>query len=141
MKQVKTILKSRYLVALSFLFIPAHLFAQGNPPTGSGGNPPTGSGGNTGSGTGFTNPLKYNTLAEFLSAFLSVVITIAYPLVVLAVIYTGFLFVKAQGNEEELKTAKRALVWTVVGAMLVLGAHAILLIVKDTLQSAGVQIN
>lgn len=71
------------------------------------------------------NPLSFNTLREFLEAILNVIVTIAFPVVVVMVIYTGFLFVTARGNEQKLSTAKTALVWTLVGAMIVLGAFVL----------------
>ena len=80
----------------------------------------------------FQNPLKDNTIQEFLVRFLEIVIQIAFPFIVLAVMYTGFLFVKAQGNPEELKTAKQAFLWTVVGALLILGALAVSELIKAT---------
>ena len=80
----------------------------------------------------FQNPLGVDTLQEFLVKFLEILIQIAFPFIVLAVIYTGFLFVKAQGNPEELKVAKNAFLWTVIGALLILGALAVSELIKAT---------
>lgn len=86
-------------------------------------------GGNPG---GFKNPIGFNTLKDFLLALLKVIITLAFPIIVLAVVYTGFLFVTSRGSEEKLKTAKKALVWTLIGAMIVLGAFVIANAIKET---------
>lgn len=79
------------------------------------------------------NPISSKNLQDFLKDFLDILIQIAFPFIVLAVIYTGFLFVKAQGNPEELQTAKRAFMWTVIGALLLLGAVAISELILGTI--------
>jgi len=80
----------------------------------------------------FDNPLRFDTLDQFLTALLKVIIQIGTPVVVLAIIWTGFLFVKAQGNPDELKTARKAFFWTLIGALLVLGAVALSALVQGT---------
>lgn len=84
------------------------------------------------SAQGFTNPLGFGTLSGFLNAILEVVLVIAYPIVVVAIVYTGFLFVTAGGNEAKLTKAKQALVWTLIGAMIVLGAFILAQAVQGT---------
>ncbi len=80
----------------------------------------------------FDNPLKYNTIPQFLSALLDVVTIIMMPFIVLAIIYGGFLFIKAQGNEKELSDVKRTFVWVLVGALLVLGASTLSKAIEGT---------
>jgi len=87
----------------------------------------------------FTNPIDYDTLAQFLVALLDVIIQLAFPVIVLAVIYTGFLFVKAQGKPEGLTTAKNALLWTLIGAMLILGAFVLSEAICGTIRDIGGQ--
>ena len=55
------------------------------------------------------NPIQYKNIPELIKAILDVIVQISVPVVALLIIYSGFLYVKAQGNEEELKTAHRAL--------------------------------
>ncbi len=74
---------------------------------------------------GFENPIQFNSLREFLEAILNVVISISFPFVVLAIVYTGYLFVSAGGDEGKLNTAKNMLLWTVIGAMIILGAFVL----------------
>ena len=50
---------------------------------------------------------------------------VGVPVVVLAIIYTGFLFVQAQGNKSKLDKAKNSLTNTLIGAALLLGAFVI----------------
>jgi len=86
------------------------------------------------SGSTIKNPLKggIDTLADFLDQLLDVVIIIAVPIVVLAVIYAGFLFVTAQGNVEKIDKAKKVIIWTLIGALIVLGAKVVSTAVKGT---------
>ena len=58
-------------------------------------------------------------------------------MLVLAVIYAGFLFVKAQGNSGELEIAKNALLYTVIGGALLLGAFVIATAIKQTVNDIG----
>jgi hypothetical protein len=56
---------------------------------------------------------------------LKIVITVGVPIVALAIIYSGFLFVAAQGNPEKLKKAKDTLLYVIIGAAILLGAYVI----------------
>lgn len=79
------------------------------------------------------NPLKSSTMEEFVARVLDALVLLLTPLLVLALIASGFLFVKARGNPEELSTAKRILMYTLVGAALVLGAKVIASALTNTL--------
>jgi len=85
--------------------------------------------------TGLCNPLKFGTLPQFLSEVLKVVAEIALPIVVLFLVYVGFLFVTAQGNEEKLKEAKKYLLWTIIGALIVLGASVLSQAIQTTVSN------
>lgn len=87
------------------------------------------------SGGGLENPLSVKTLPALLQKILEIMAQIMLPIVVLAIIYTGFLFVKAQGNKDELTKAKNALFWTVVGGVIVLGATVLAAAIKGTISN------
>lgn len=76
-----------------------------------------------------------NTLSAFIDKILDVVITIATPIAVLAIIYSGFLFVKARGNDKELAVAKEVLKWTLIGVMVLLGAQLLSSVIAGTITS------
>lgn len=88
----------------------------------------------TGDG-GISNPLKVESIPELINLILGLVIDIGLPVVALAIIYVGFLFVSARGNESKLSEAKTAFLWTVVGAAIVLGAFVISTAIKGTINS------
>ncbi len=109
----------------------------GDPPGGGGGgggDPPGGGGGTNTDGGGFSNPLAYNTIWDFLQALLKAVVLIVFPLIVLMLVYTGFLFVTAQGNDAKLTTARKTFFYTLLGGLIVLGAQALSLAIQATVQ-------
>lgn len=69
-------------------------------------------------------------LEALLLSVLEVFIIIATPIIVLYIIYAGFLYVTAQGNATQVQTATRALTYAVIGAVLILGAVAIAAIIQ-----------
>ena len=108
----------------------------GNPNTG-GGNPDTG-GGNppVGIKVKLENPFKGgDTLFAFIQTIINkLILPIGGILAVLAFIYSGFLYVMAQGNETKLKTAHKALLYTAVGTALLLGAWVFANVICHTLE-------
>jgi len=70
------------------------------------------------------NPISsgIDTIPKFIEAILHIILVIATPIVAFAIIYTGFLFIKAQGNSDMITKAKKALLYTIIGAVLLLGA-------------------
>lgn len=87
---------------------------------------------NTSGGGKIINPIKVNSLNGFIQKILEGVIKIGIPVVALAVVYSGFLFVKAQGNSEEIGKAKDALLYTVIGAAILFGSWAIAQLISET---------
>ena len=56
-------------------------------------------------------------------------------MVVFFIIYAGFLFVTAQGKDEALKSARKALVNALIGAAIVFGAFVILEVIEATVNA------
>lgn len=84
-------------------------------------------------GGGLKNPLKdIDSLESLLEAILTAVVRLGGIILVIAIVYVGFKFVVAQGNEEKIKEARSALVWTVIGGLILLGAQAISLVIRET---------
>ncbi|CAN5703470.1 hypothetical protein BH11PAT2_BH11PAT2_05740 [soil metagenome] len=124
------------MCAFSLTPVTAHATVGGTPSATSptvGGTPDSGTSA-SGCGGALCNPLKnISSLSDLLSAVLNAVVkTIAPIILTLALIYVGFMFVMAQGNEEKIRSARSALVWTVVGGLILLGANAILLVIQST---------
>ena len=73
----------------------------------------------------------------FLNNILEFIINIGVVVVVLMVIFAGFKFVMAQGNESKITEARTMLFWTLIGALVLLGAKAISLGILSTVQALG----
>jgi hypothetical protein len=97
-------------------------------------NPPETTGTDTSLGR-VTNPISAETINEFIKKILEGVIKLGIPIVALAVIYSGFLFVEARGNSEKLKKAKDALLYTLIGAAILIGSWAIAQLISETILS------
>ena len=75
---------------------------------------------------GIKNPATgINSISEIVTAVVRVVRMVAIPFVVLAIIYSGWLFIAAQGNPDKLKSARGVFFWTLIGTLVVLSAELI----------------
>lgn len=87
-------------------------------------------------GMGLVNPLQnIDSFPDLLAAILGAVVQIGFMLLILMLVFVGFKFVAAQGKEEELRNARSALVWTVIGGLILLGAEAISLVIQSTAEA------
>jgi len=81
------------------------------------------------------NPLKICSVKQLIGGILAGMTYILTPIIVLALIYSGFLFVSAQGDSNKLGTAKTAFTYSLVGAALILGANMIFSVVYSTIKT------
>jgi len=121
------------IIVCSVLFLPGIVGAAGELDT----DGPPGTNSSVPDGTGFAkldNPLQnVNSLQGFVEAILNnIVLPIGSIVVVFFIIYSGFLFVTARGNEDQLEKAKHSLLYVVIGATILLGSLAISLAIKGT---------
>lgn len=79
------------------------------------------------------NPISVGSFPDFIALLLKIAVQIGFPVAVLFIIYSGFLFVKAQGNETELTKAKKALTWTIIGTAVLLGASVLSYAIQNTI--------
>lgn len=81
------------------------------------------------------NPIKYDTFSAFVEGITMIAVKVLMPFVVLAFIYSGFLFVQAQGNEKKITAAREAITWSVVGALILFGAWGFAKMIGKTVQT------
>ena len=74
----------------------------------------------------------------FLNKILDFVIQIGTIVVILMMVYIGYLFVTARGNDAKITEARQALLWTVVGALILIGAKAISTGIEATVRALSV---
>lgn len=113
-------------VFLIMLAVPSVIFAQstGNPGSGASTSNPDPSANTITDADKLQNPLGggVSTIPQFIAKILEIITKIGTPIIVIMIIYAGFLFVWARGNEEALSRAKKTLMWTLIGAALMLGS-------------------
>jgi hypothetical protein len=82
---------------------------------------------------GIENPLRFDTISALLKAIIDTAMVLATPIAVLFLVYAGFLFVTARGNETQLTTAKRVLGYTLLGIVVIFGAWLLTMILYKTI--------
>ena len=80
---------------------------------------------------------KIGTLYDFVVTILQIVIKIGIPVIAVLFIWTGYLFVSAQGDTAQLKTAKNAFFTSVIGTIILLCAVLIATMIKATIGELG----
>jgi len=84
------------------------------------------------------NPIpSITSVPGLIQTILTGLLQIGIPVVALAVVYCGFLFVFARGNPEKLTKAKDALLYTLIGAAVLLGSWAIAQMISSTVTGLG----
>ncbi|HEY9583711.1 MAG TPA: hypothetical protein VJI66_01970 [Candidatus Paceibacterota bacterium] len=84
------------------------------------------------------NPLKVKSIEEAILLAVDIAIYIGVAFAILAIIFVGFKFVAAQGNETKLKDAKLWFLWIVIGLAVLISARVIVEIIKNTLIASEV---
>lgn len=82
--------------------------------------------------TELKNPLSVGTISDFVALALKVMVMVALPIIAFFIVYSGFLFVSAQGKDEQLSKAKTNLLYVIIGSMLILGAWVIATLIGGT---------
>ncbi len=119
-------------------------------PTGTSGTPTGTSGTPTGnSGTRTTtvqpiaslpNPLgdKVKSIPDLFYLLVNALISVSYVVIAFFLIVSGFKFVTAQGSEDKITDAKNTFKYTIIGALIIIGAQVIIDIVKSIISGLGI---
>jgi hypothetical protein len=87
-------------------------------------------------GTSYSNPITImgvTDIPSLLLAIVDLVFLIAMPIIVLFVIYAGYLFLTAGDNESKVSKAKFTLMWCLIGVAILLGAKVIAKAIETTI--------
>lgn len=90
--------------------------------------------------TKITNPLRADSITGLIADILDAVLILAVPVIVLFIIYAGFLFVTAGGDEQQIETAKTTALYTLIGAAIILGAELISNVLAQTAANLGADV-
>ena len=80
----------------------------------------------------FNGPTGNVTFQTFIANVMTAMVKIAVPIITVFIVYSGFLFVTAQGKPAQLETAKRNFMYSIIGALLILAAWVLANIIGST---------
>ena len=83
------------------------------------------------------NPLQVNSITELFVALLEVLLIFAVPIVVFFIILAGFRYVTARGDTNTITEAHRALLYAVIGGVLILGANLLIQVIQATVTAVA----
>ena len=111
----------------------------GSGPSTGGSGPSAGGSGGTGSGGTITiNPtaqLPKDAIGLLNAVINFLTLKIAPPLIALVVIWAAFMFLTAGGNPKNIGKAKQALLYAVIGAVIIIIGQGIVLIIQNFIES------
>ena len=117
--------KYYYIFLGALLLLPAKIFAAGNMNIDLSG----------------ANPIASKDIYALVSSILSFVVKIGAVVVVFYIIYAGLQFVMAQGSEDKISKAKTTFFWTIIGALILLGAMTLSNVVCNTANQLGASVS
>lgn len=128
-------------LCLISVLVPTAVFSAVEGSGGAGGSGQGGAGGSGQGGAGgssqpvdlsIPNPLgDIESLSDLFYLVINFVLSFSYAIIAFFLIWSGFKFVTAQGSEEKLTDAKNTFKYTIIGAILVIGAQVIVEVTKD----------
>ena len=80
------------------------------------------------------NPIGAKNFTDIINSIADFAVILITPIAVLVILYAAALFMFSAGDVEKVKKAKKALLWAVVGLMIVLTGRGIIFIIQDALR-------
>lgn len=118
-------------------FVPAMIHAQSGTAT----NPGTGGSGANPSGTAnqvsIPNPIGVTSLGAFFQKIADFAVQIAYVAIACFLLLAGFRFITARGNEDALSKAKNTFFFTIIGALIIIGAQVVIDVIQSIVTGLG----
>lgn len=77
------------------------------------------------------NPVDgVNSLSALFYKIVNFIVSLSYVVIAFFLLLSGFKFVTAQGSEDKLTDAKNTFKYTIIGAVLIIGAQVIVEVIK-----------
>lgn len=93
-----------------------------------------GGGGGVGDPVALFDPTGGKTIENIFQAILDIIMVFAIPIIVFFMIWAGFLYVTATGNPDKISKANNALMYAIIGGVIVLGANVLLEVITTTIE-------
>lgn len=81
------------------------------------------------------SPLRTDSIQGLFQAIVDIVLVFAIPIIVFFIIYAGFMYVTARGNPEKIQTAHKALLYAIIGGLLIIGANVLMSVISGTVSA------
>lgn len=83
------------------------------------------------------NPLagRVDSIPALLKSIVDFLFGFSYIVIAFFLLLSGFKFVAAQGSEEKLREAKNTFKYTIIGALILIGANTIITVAQQLVQS------
>lgn len=72
------------------------------------------------------NPTKHKNFQELIDSLINIIFMLAIAIAPIMFIVAGFYFVTAVGDPEKINTAKRIILWTFIGLLVVVSAKGLI---------------
>ena len=82
----------------------------------------------------FGNPIsEIQTINDLINEIIKFLFNLAIVICPIIIVYAGFLYITAAGNQQKIATAQKTLIWALIGLAVVLLASAVPNIIKNVL--------
>jgi heme/copper-type cytochrome/quinol oxidase subunit 2 len=81
-----------------------------------------------------TNPLAADSIPAILDRIINFMLIIAAPIAVIMTIYAAYLFITAGDNQEKVKTARKTLMYVIIGVAILILSKGIVSLAKSFLE-------
>jgi len=79
-------------------------------------------------GVTIDNPLATDSFAELIDAIINIIFYLAIAIAPIIFIVAGFYFIAAAGEPEKILIAKKMILWTLIGLLVVMSAKGIIVL-------------
>ena len=77
------------------------------------------------------NPLKAQNFTQLLEAIIDFIFYLALGITPIMIIVSGFFFITAQGEPEKIQTAKKIILWALIGLLVVFSAKGLVKLLES----------
>ena len=82
------------------------------------------------------NPLEHKTFELLLKAIVNFLIKLAIAIVPIMIVIAGYYFVTAGGEPEKIATAKKIILYTLIGLLIVLSAWGLIEVIENIFKTS-----
>jgi len=82
-------------------------------------------------GVTITNPLEYESFTDLIYKIIDFLFYLALGIAPIMIIVAGFYFITATGDPAKIDTAKKIILWTLIGLLVVISAKGLIALFKE----------